>query len=129
MKITSFNPLIITKDAEETVKLFETLGFEKRHHTEGTSANDSDYDSIRMKSPDGFYVDITQNLNIPATIIAIRMNVDDLDEAVELLTSRGFSNPFGADNVVHETKSSKSVFLRSPSGFFITVIKHIKNNT
>ena len=28
MKITSFNPLIITKNAADTVKLFEELGFE-----------------------------------------------------------------------------------------------------
>lgn len=31
MKITSFNPLIVTKDAESAVRLFEELGFEKRH--------------------------------------------------------------------------------------------------
>lgn len=30
MKITSFNPLIVTNDAESVVKLFEALGFEKR---------------------------------------------------------------------------------------------------
>ncbi len=28
MKITSFNPLIITQNAADTVKLFEELGFE-----------------------------------------------------------------------------------------------------
>ena len=31
MKITSFNPLIVAKDAEPVIKLFEELGFEKRH--------------------------------------------------------------------------------------------------
>ena len=31
MKITSFNPLIVTKDAESAIKLFEALGFERRH--------------------------------------------------------------------------------------------------
>jgi len=31
MKITSFNPLIVTTDHEKTIKLFEELGFEKRH--------------------------------------------------------------------------------------------------
>ena len=32
MKITSFNPQIITKDAEAVAKLFEEMGFEKRHN-------------------------------------------------------------------------------------------------
>ena len=31
MKITTFNPLILTKDSESVIKLFEALGFEKRH--------------------------------------------------------------------------------------------------
>ena len=31
MKITSFNPLIISPNPENTVKLFEELGFERRH--------------------------------------------------------------------------------------------------
>ena len=29
MKITSFNPLIITRDPESAIKLFEELGFER----------------------------------------------------------------------------------------------------
>ena len=29
MKITSFNPLIVTTDPESVIKLFEELGFEK----------------------------------------------------------------------------------------------------
>ena len=31
MKITSFNPLIVTKDAEAAIALFEALGFERPH--------------------------------------------------------------------------------------------------
>ena len=31
MRITGFCPLIITKDPEGVVKLFEDMGFEKRH--------------------------------------------------------------------------------------------------
>ena len=31
MKITTFNPLIVSKDAESIITLFEELGFEKRH--------------------------------------------------------------------------------------------------
>ena len=58
MKITSFNPLIVTKDAESTVKLFEELGFEKRHTKEQISLSNAT--DIRMKDANGFHVDVTQ---------------------------------------------------------------------
>ena len=35
MKITTFNPQIITKNAEPLVALFKELGFEKCHNQEG----------------------------------------------------------------------------------------------
>ena len=35
MRITAFNPQIVTKDPEPIIKLFEELGFEKRHVKEG----------------------------------------------------------------------------------------------
>ncbi len=40
MKITSFNPLIITKDAASVIELFEALGFEKRHTKTGIHGKD-----------------------------------------------------------------------------------------
>ena len=39
MKITSFNPLIVTKDAESAIALFEELGFERRHTKQGIGAD------------------------------------------------------------------------------------------
>ena len=38
MKFTSFNPMIITKDSEAAVALFEALGFERKHNPTGTMA-------------------------------------------------------------------------------------------
>ena len=55
MKITSFNPLIITKDAENSVALFEELGFEKRHNKTG-----EDFSSNRMKDANGFHIDVVK---------------------------------------------------------------------
>ena len=31
MQITTFNPMILSPKADEVIKLFEDLGFEKRH--------------------------------------------------------------------------------------------------
>ena len=38
MKITSFNPLIVTKDVASVSALFEALGFERKHNPTGTMA-------------------------------------------------------------------------------------------
>jgi predicted RNA binding protein YcfA (HicA-like mRNA interferase family) len=125
MKITSFNPLIVTKDAETVIRLFEELGFERRHKSEGTNDN-SGFITTRMKDGNGFYADISQSEKIPADMTAIRMNVDDFEGTIKLLESNGFVNANGGR--VTDLGSSKSVFMRAPSGFCISVVKHIKNH-
>ena len=125
MKITSFNPLILTKNSEATVKLFETLGFEQRHHkTSIEASNGANVSSVRMKDANGFYVDVTQVDNLPQDMMTIRMNVSDFDEAYEFLTARGFKNVNG--DQVTETGSSRATMMVSPSGFSISVAQHIK---
>ena len=57
-------------------------------------------------------------------MVAIRMNVDDFDEAFEKLISLGFKNIYGDQKV--STKSSKSAMMISESGFAINLIQHIK---
>lgn len=124
MKITTFNPQIITKDAEALVKLFEVLGFEKRHDQEGIG--ELNVEGIRMKDANGFYVDISQPdiPQLPQDVATIRMNVDDFDEAYQLLLARGFKNYYG-DHAI-ETKTSRSALMISPSGFSINLIQHIR---
>lgn len=122
MKITTFNPQIITKDAEPIIKLFEELGFEKRHNPEGIG--DLNVEGIRMKDANGFYLDISiPEVNLPQDVTVIRMNVDDFDEAYKLLTIHGFKNYYG-DKII-EMKSSRSALMISSSGFAINLIQHI----
>ena len=123
MKITTFNPQIITKDAEAVVKLFEELGFEKRHNPK--RIGELDVTNFRMKDANGFYLDISQpDIQIPHDLIAIRLNVDDFDEAYQLLLSRGFKNYYGEQTV--STGTAKSAMLISPTGFGINLVQHIK---
>ena len=126
MKITSFNPLIITKDIEAVVSVFEALGFEKKHNPTGTSAIGNNFVSYRMVDANGFHVDITSS-TAPREqdLTAIRMNVDDFDEAYEFFTARGFKDPNAA---VTNTGSAKACMLYSPSGFGISLIQHIKKH-
>ena len=123
MKITSFNPLIVSADAASTVKVFEDLGFEKTHSKDSVN-NDLNYTAVRMKDHNGFHVDITQSQVLHKDMTIIRMNVDDLEEAVALLEKHGFVNGNSGQQV--ETSSSRSQFMVSPSGFAINVVKHIR---
>lgn len=123
MKITSFNPLIATRDAESATALFEALGFEKRHNkVSGVSEN---IHTVRMKDAGGFHVDITKADMLDRDMTIIRMNVDDLDEAYALLAAHGFKAQDGSASI---TPSSRSVLMISPSGFAIDIVKHIKDH-
>ena len=125
MTITSFNPLIVTQDAESAVKLFEELGFERRHMK--TGINGKDITSVRMRytGEDGkvFHVDVT-SAPVPQDIATIRMNVRDFDEAYKMLEEKGFTNAQGG-RITH-TGSSKSTMMVSPSGFSISITEHIR---
>ncbi|MCR4600254.1 MAG: hypothetical protein K5767_00750 [Clostridia bacterium] len=124
MTITTFNPMIVTKDAEATIALFEALGFERRHKK--TGINDKDITTVRMRytGEDGkvFHVDISQ-APVEQDIPSIRMNVRDFDEARKMLEEKGFKNAQGER--ITDTGSSRSTMMISPSGFTITVAEHI----
>ncbi len=122
MKITSFNPLIITKDAEAAIALFEALGFERHHNRKDIDGKD--ITNVTMKDANGFHVDIAQ-ANVPQDKTIIRMNVSDFDEGYQFLTERGFTHPSGR---IIEDKSSKSAMIVSPSGFAFDLCQHIKDH-
>ena len=125
MKITTFNPFIVTSQVDDTIKLFETLGFERRHTKEGIEIADRDDSVIRMKDANGYYLDILKsNVEDPRDTVGIRMNVDDFNETYRILLQRGFKNAYG-DEIV-KTESSKAAMMISPSGFNISIIQHIK---
>lgn len=124
MIITSFNPQIITNDADSIVRLFEELGFEKRHTKK--NIGDKNVTGVVMKNADGFHLDISQpEMEIPQDIQAIRINVRDFEETYELLISKGFKNYYGDERVM--TPSSKSAVLLAPTGFVINLVEHIRD--
>ncbi len=127
MKITTFNPMIVTNDAESVIALFEALGFERRHKK--TGINDSDIESVRMRytGEDGkvFHVDVA-SAPVQKDITTIRMNIDNFDEAYKMLEEKGFKNSQG--DKITETGSSRSTMMMSPSGFPINITQHIKDH-
>ena len=125
MKITSFNPSIVTKDIEAVVGVFEALGFEKKHNPTGTSALGNEYVSYRMTDANGFKLDVSKTAaSMERDLTTIRMNVDDFDEAYALLIAHGFKD--AQNGAVTENSSAKSSILFSPSGFSINLIQHFK---
>jgi hypothetical protein len=122
MKITAFNPLILTPKGADAVKLFEELGFERRHTK--TGINDQGITSVDLKDANGFRVDVTQVDQLPRDMVTIRMNVNNFEEAYEFLKSRGFVN-FQGDKIT-DTGTSKAAMMISPSGFSISVSHHIR---
>jgi hypothetical protein len=126
MKITTFNPQIMSKNAEPIVKLFEEMGFKKNHlKNDFTETNAIGY---RLVNADEFKLDISQtdNEKLPADSLAsIRMNVDNYDEVYELLVSLGFKSVYG--DRPSNAPSSKNNVMIAPSGFTINLVEHIKD--
>ena len=112
MKITSFNPLIITRDPDTTIELFEKLGF-KQHHVKQNISEIKTTD-VRMKNENGFYVDVAQG---DGEYTMIRINVDDFDEAIEFFMSHGFRKP-------HHERAHKTV--DTGSSRYLAVSQHKK---
>ena len=125
MKITSFNPLIVTGDAEKTIKLYEELGFERRHSLDATSPSEKKITTVRMKDANGFYVDVAAVPGTEKDLTLIRMNVDDFEEAYAYFTAKGFKNPSGDATV--DTRTNRSAMMISPSGFAFDLCQHIKD--
>lgn len=122
MKITGFCPLIVTRDAEAAMKVFEDLGFERRHTK--TDIEGGANTNFAMKDANDNRVNIASSETIPQDLLAININVDDFQEAYDFLIAHGFVNPRG--DKVTDTSSSRATLLFSPSGFAVNIAEHIK---
>ena len=125
MQITTFNPMILSKNADEIIALFEELGFERRHKVD--NIDDKDISSVRMKDANGFHLDVARVESMARDMSTMRMNVRDFDEAYAFLKAHGFKNARGEDHTV-ESKSARSCLMIAPSGFSIQLTQHIRNH-
>jgi len=123
MKITTFDPLILSPKTGDVVKLFEELGFEITHDPV-TKVEIGEVQTTRMKNESGFHIDVANICNIPNDRMLIRMNVDNFEEAYDIFIKHGFKNTRG-DNTL-DTKSAIEATMVSPSGFSVALVKHIK---
>lgn len=124
MKITTFDPIIVSPKADDLISVFEALGFEKSH-APVTATSIGDVKSTRMKHPDGYHVDIADVKERTEDKVHIRINVDNFEEAYDILLKHGFKNRLG-ENKTYDSKSSKAATMLSPSGFVIALVQHKK---
>ena len=124
MKITTFDPIIVSPKAEDLISVFEALGFEKSH-APVTATSIGDVTSIRMKHENGYHVDVADVKGIPQDKTYVRINVDNFEEAYNILLKHGFKNRLG-ENETRDSKRSKAATMISPSGFIIALVQHIK---
>ena len=122
MKITGFRPILITKDAENAVKLFEDLGFKRRHNKK--NIEDGQFESIIMRDDDGNRMVVLESKNTVKDIVAVSVSVDNFQEAYDFFIAHGFVNSRGEK--VTNTSSSASTMLLSPSGFPVMLSQHIR---
>ena len=122
MKITSFSPLIATSNGAELQKMFEELGFVERHRK--TSGVDPSIYTAVLEDGEGNVVNFSNVRQMPKDMTIVRMNVDNLEEACEIMKAHGFNPMEGTAGV---TGSSQSVLMVSKSGFAVDVVKHIKD--
>ena len=126
MKITAFDPIIVTSKSDEAISVFEALGFEKKHAPTNILSN-AEVTSNRMKHENGYHVDIVQSENAASgDHTLIRMNVDNFAEAYDILVAHGFKNVHGDETF--DTKTSTSASMISPSGLMIGLVQHIRED-
>ena len=123
MKITGFSTIVVSKEPEKLIEVFEDLGFEKVHLKTGieNGANDS----TALKDENGNRINIASSKVVPQDITAVNINVDNFQEAYDLFISHGFVNPRG--DKVTDTSSSKATLLFAPSGVAVNIVEHIKD--
>jgi len=122
MNISSVHPIIVTDNAEKTMEFYKALGFEKKHST--VMAADSplyviangDVELEIMQTPKDF------PYPVPTGLYGIRLNVDDLDAALETIKQNGgtvLDGPF-------DTEWTSCYAVKDADGVNLTILKHIK---
>ena len=123
MKITSFSPLYGTENVDEAVDFFSQMGFAVKHRIKGEFlelcdlSNDAGVHINIVNSP------LVQKMKLNG-FFGNRMNVDDLQEAMEFLAHAGGRQ---VSPVITENPSNEIVFFRMPNGDIYGVMHHKKD--
>ena len=117
MKITNFSTLVVTENVDNLVDVFKEFGFSQTHKKDGI--DDVRVTSNILEDEDGHMISIA-SAPVPNDITALRMNVDNFDEAYDILKNKGFNQASEPE----DTGTSKTVLMVSKKGFSINLVHH-----
>lgn len=119
MIIKSVYPVIITKDTQKSLDIFTEAGFTILHKNEGLFGSKNI--SYVLGNDLNQRVDIVYSENVDEKEIhSIRMNVDNLEGAIEHFAKFGYvpiQGPYDSD-------SMKSVLLGTPEHLTVMIFEH-----
>lgn len=119
MKITSYYPQYVTNEFEKTLKEYtEVLGFEVRHKQEAEN-----FKLYVLKHPCGHKVDLIECPDYEPGYFAIRMNVENLEEAIDHYIVSGGRR----EETAFERLSARYALVKMPWGN-INIVQHIKDD-
>jgi len=122
MKVNSMYPVIVSDNPEKTMEFYETLGFTKKHDlTTGMGSH------VYIIANGDLEIELMESVNdgpwiYPAGIYGFRMNVEDIDAAVETFKQNGGTILAGPI----EAATSKMLIVKDVDGNNITLMQHIK---
>ncbi|MCQ2050185.1 MAG: VOC family protein [Candidatus Saccharibacteria bacterium] len=116
MKVTAFNPALVTNNPDESIGFFKKLGFKIIKKLTFDSVNDIEY---ILENESGQRMDIVYDEKIQKNMNVCRINVDDFDEAVNIFSEHGFK--FIIEPLV--TKTSKVVAFETPNHYIIFILQ------
>ena len=126
MKVTSYYPEIFTKDIDKTVDSYvNDLGFSVKHR----QLNDnSTYIILQNEHGDRVALISFPDSDLDEGFYAMRMNVSDINEAIEYFLVRGYRNPGstarGGRHDIHG--NGRYEIMISPEGVRVDIVKHLK---
>lgn len=116
MKILAFYPVLMTHNSEKAIEDMKKYGFQIIHERNNFLVEgDSEY---VLEDNNGHRIDIVNTPDITEDMHAIRVNVDDFDEAVKAFGEDGYTVALGPTI----TESSKNVILRTPGNQALMVM-------
>ena len=128
MKVTSYFPEIFVKDMDQAVASYvNDLGFTVKHRQEN---GDNKYYILKNEYGDRIALVSFPDDTVREGLYAMRMNVRDIDEAIEYFLVRGYRNPGsvrrGGRLDIHG--HARYEMMVSPEGVYVDIIEHQQDN-
>ena len=117
MKISVLYATMIVKNLDNSVAFYrDVLGFSEGYHVDLPVAR-----ITIMNSPDGASVELIESAHYPLGPYSVGTDVDDLDETLEILKSKG-CEPLGP---IIATTVGRQTFIQDPDGYTIQLVEQL----